>query len=57
MIYTVTLWADNLNPYKPNIVVAKILIDCENIRLIDKHHIATDDSTLSFPNNTVTIAE
>ena len=49
MIHTITLWADNLNPYKPNIVVSKILVDSTTIHI--------DKSVLTFPNNIVTVEQ
>ena len=57
MIYTITLWADNLNPYKPHTVAAKILIDCEDIKLEGSNTVITTDSKMTFPNNTATLTE
>ena len=58
MTYTITLWADDLNPYKPNRVVGKILIDCEHVRLhADGYTIDIPESRLTFPNNSVTVTE
>ena len=57
MIHTITLWADNLNPYKPNIVVSKILVDSDDVRLVDSTTIHIDKSVLTFPNNIVTVEQ
>jgi len=58
MIYTITLWAEDLNPYKPNREVSKFLIDCEHVRLhADGYTIDTPESRLTFPNNRVTVTE
>jgi len=58
MIYTITLWANDLNPYKPNREVSKFLINCEHVKLYaDGYTIEIPEGSLTFPNNKVTIAE